>query len=201
MKVVQFDTFGPAHQVARIVDFPEPEPCTAGEVLVEVEAFPINPVDLLTIAGNYATRPPLPAVPPVPLLVQAPSSQVSPPGHAASHSPQWSGSLAVTVHVPAQISCPGGQPPTPSVHSCPVGHARSHAPQWYALVPRSTQLEPQAASGSAQLCEQAPSEQYSPGSHTTLQSPQWLPSLVRSAQAAPQALRPPWHTHVPPKHP
>lgn len=63
MKVVQFDTFGPAHQVARIVEFPEPEPCAAGEVLVEVEAFPINPVDLLTIAGSYATRPPLPAVP------------------------------------------------------------------------------------------------------------------------------------------
>lgn len=63
MKVVQFDAFGPAHQVARIVDFPEPEPLDVGELLVEVEAFPINPVDLLTIAGQYAARPPLPAVP------------------------------------------------------------------------------------------------------------------------------------------
>lgn len=63
MKVVQFDRFGPAHEVARPVEVAEPEPCAAGEVLVEVEAFPINPVDLLTIAGRYAARPPLPAVP------------------------------------------------------------------------------------------------------------------------------------------
>ena len=63
MKAVQFDTFGAAQDVARIVDFPEPEPPQVGEVLVDVEAFPIHPVDLLTIAGGYATRPPLPAVP------------------------------------------------------------------------------------------------------------------------------------------
>ena len=63
MKAVQYDAFGAAHDVARIVEFPEPEPPGAGEVLVDVEAFPINPVDLLTIAGGYATRPPLPAVP------------------------------------------------------------------------------------------------------------------------------------------
>ena len=63
MNVVQFDAFGAAHEVARIVDFPEPKPPAGDEVLVEVEAFPINPVDLLTIAGSYAVRPPLPAVP------------------------------------------------------------------------------------------------------------------------------------------
>ena len=63
MNVVQFDAFGAAHEVARIVDLPEPKPPARDEVLVEVEAFPINPVDLLTIAGSYAVRPPLPAVP------------------------------------------------------------------------------------------------------------------------------------------
>ena len=63
MKAVQFDAFGAAHQVAHIADFPEPKAPAGGEVLVEVEAFPINPVDLLTIAGSYAVRPPLPAVP------------------------------------------------------------------------------------------------------------------------------------------
>lgn len=63
MKFVQFDKFGAAHEVARLVDCPEPPPPQAGEVLVEVEAFPINPVDLLTISGGYAVRPPLPAVP------------------------------------------------------------------------------------------------------------------------------------------
>jgi NADPH:quinone reductase-like Zn-dependent oxidoreductase len=63
MNVVQFDVFGAAHEVARMVDFPEPKAPAGDEVLVEVEAFPINPVDLLTIAGSYAVRPPLPAVP------------------------------------------------------------------------------------------------------------------------------------------
>jgi NADPH:quinone reductase-like Zn-dependent oxidoreductase len=63
MKVIQFDTFGTAHQVARIVDVSDPESPAAGELVVDVEAFPINPVDLLTIAGDYAVRPPLPAVP------------------------------------------------------------------------------------------------------------------------------------------
>ena len=63
MKVVQFDVFGAAHEVSRCVDVAEPDPPARGEVLVEVEAFPINPVDLLTISGGYAVRPPLPARP------------------------------------------------------------------------------------------------------------------------------------------
>lgn len=63
MKAVRFDTFGTPHEVAHAVDVAEPGAPAAGEVLVEVEAFPINPVDLLTIAGRYATRPTLPAVP------------------------------------------------------------------------------------------------------------------------------------------
>ena len=29
--------------------------------MIEVEAFPINPADLLTITGGYAVRPQLPA--------------------------------------------------------------------------------------------------------------------------------------------
>ncbi len=63
MKIVRFDEFGPPHQVADCVDTADPGPPGYDEVVVEVEAFPINPVDLLTISGNYAVRPPLPAVP------------------------------------------------------------------------------------------------------------------------------------------
>ncbi len=63
MKIVEFHVFGAAHEVARCVDMAEPDPPVRGEVLVEVEAFPINPVDLLTISGRYAVRPPLPALP------------------------------------------------------------------------------------------------------------------------------------------
>ena len=63
MKAIQFDAFGAAHRVARIRVLAEPDPLAADEVLVQVEAFPINPVDLLTIEGRYAVRPSLPAVP------------------------------------------------------------------------------------------------------------------------------------------
>jgi len=63
MKTVQYERFGPAHEVCACIESPDPGPPGAGEVVVRVEAFPINPVDLLTIAGTYATRPDLPAVP------------------------------------------------------------------------------------------------------------------------------------------
>lgn len=61
MRAIQFAEFGYPPEVCRVVEVPEPSPPGAGEVLVEIEAFPINPVDLLTIEGKYASRPPLPA--------------------------------------------------------------------------------------------------------------------------------------------
>lgn len=63
MKIVRFDRFGPAHEVCACTDAPDPGPPGDGEAVVRVEAFPINPVDLLTIAGEYADRPALPATP------------------------------------------------------------------------------------------------------------------------------------------
>ncbi len=63
MKIVQIAAFGAPQEVAACVEVPELGPPAEDEVLVEVEAFPINPVDLLTIEGRYATRPALPATP------------------------------------------------------------------------------------------------------------------------------------------
>ena len=63
MKVVQINAFGTPHEVASCVEAPDPGPPGEDEITVEVEAFPINPADLLTISGTYATRPDLPAVP------------------------------------------------------------------------------------------------------------------------------------------
>ncbi len=63
MKIVRFNAFGKGHEVAEAVEVEDPGAPGDGEVLVDVEAFPINPVDLLTIAGTYASRPELPAVP------------------------------------------------------------------------------------------------------------------------------------------
>jgi NADPH:quinone reductase-like Zn-dependent oxidoreductase len=61
MKQARFEALGPPHEVVRCVDVPDPGEPGPGEALVRIEAFPINPVDLLTIAGRYAHRPTLPA--------------------------------------------------------------------------------------------------------------------------------------------
>lgn len=63
MKIVEFAKFGTPHDVAECVEAADPGPPADDEAIVDVEAFPINPVDLLTIAGEYAVRPPLPATP------------------------------------------------------------------------------------------------------------------------------------------
>jgi mitochondrial enoyl-[acyl-carrier protein] reductase / trans-2-enoyl-CoA reductase len=61
MKQVRFGAFGAPHEVAECVEVEDVGDPGAGEVVVEVLAFPINPADLLTITGQYAVRPDLPA--------------------------------------------------------------------------------------------------------------------------------------------
>ena len=61
MKVVRFGAFGTPQEVAECVDLPDPGAPGDHEVVVEIDAFPINPADLLTFEGRYAVRPPLPA--------------------------------------------------------------------------------------------------------------------------------------------
>lgn len=61
MKAVEFSAFGEPEQVAECREVPEPGPPGPGEALVDVLAFPINPVDLLTLRGEYAVKPSLPA--------------------------------------------------------------------------------------------------------------------------------------------
>ena len=63
MKAVRIDNYGIANEVAYCTELPDPTPPATDEVIVDVAAFPINPADLLTIEGNYATQPPLPYTP------------------------------------------------------------------------------------------------------------------------------------------
>lgn len=58
---VEFTAFGPPEQVSDVADRPDLSPPAADEVIIEIEAFPINPADLLQIEGRYAVKPPLPA--------------------------------------------------------------------------------------------------------------------------------------------
>ncbi|MBI1397840.1 MAG: zinc-binding dehydrogenase [Betaproteobacteria bacterium] len=57
MKTAELTAIGPAEQVVRCVDAPDPGAPGPGEVLVDIVACSINPADILMIEGNYATRP------------------------------------------------------------------------------------------------------------------------------------------------
>jgi NADPH:quinone reductase-like Zn-dependent oxidoreductase len=61
MRQIQFSAFGVPHEVASCVEVAEVGAPGDGEVVVDIEAFPINPADLLILTGGYAVRPSLPA--------------------------------------------------------------------------------------------------------------------------------------------
>lgn len=63
MKRVVFDRCGPPPEVLRVEDdVPAPQP-RRGEVMVRMLASPVNPSDLMYIAGKYGLQPSLPATP------------------------------------------------------------------------------------------------------------------------------------------
>jgi NADPH:quinone reductase-like Zn-dependent oxidoreductase len=62
MKAIQIEAFGNPAAVLKVIDLPDVGPPAAGEVVIEVEASPLNPYDLLLIAGSYGYRPRLPAI-------------------------------------------------------------------------------------------------------------------------------------------
>ena len=63
MKVVQFNATGAPQEVCDCVELPDPPAPGGNGVTVEIEAFPINPADLLMIEGRYAALPEFPATP------------------------------------------------------------------------------------------------------------------------------------------
>lgn len=63
IKAVRYSAFGKPWEVAELIDLPDPGRPGEGEVLVDVEASPINPADLLQFEGRYgAAPPPLPVM-------------------------------------------------------------------------------------------------------------------------------------------
>lgn len=61
MQAIRVHEFGPP-SVMRLEEVPDPEP-GPGEVLVEVRAAGVNPVDTYVRSGTYAKLPPLPFIP------------------------------------------------------------------------------------------------------------------------------------------
>src|SRR5262247_1582575 len=62
MKAIQIETFGNPAEVVKAVEVPDVGAPAAGEVVIALEASPINQYDLLMIAGGYGYRPRLPAI-------------------------------------------------------------------------------------------------------------------------------------------
>lgn len=62
MKALQLRQFGKPTAATELIESPAPEP-GPGQLVVAMEAAPVNPSDLLLIRGRYGHRPALPAVP------------------------------------------------------------------------------------------------------------------------------------------
>ena len=61
-KAAIYETHGNPAEVLRVIEFPWPAPA-ANEVVVKMNAAPINPADLNSIEGKYPIKPALPATP------------------------------------------------------------------------------------------------------------------------------------------
>src|SRR5258708_1312693 len=62
MQAIQIERFGNPAEVLKVVDIPDVGAPAEGEVVIALEASPINMSDLLMISGRYGYRPPLPCV-------------------------------------------------------------------------------------------------------------------------------------------
>jgi NADPH:quinone reductase-like Zn-dependent oxidoreductase len=62
MKAIQIEAFGDPAEVLKLVDIPDVGAPAEGEVVIALEASPINMSDLLMISGRYGYRPKLPSV-------------------------------------------------------------------------------------------------------------------------------------------
>jgi NADPH:quinone reductase-like Zn-dependent oxidoreductase len=62
MQAIQIEAFGNPAEVLKVVDIPDVGVPAEGEVVIALEASPINMSDLLMIAGRYGYRPKLPSV-------------------------------------------------------------------------------------------------------------------------------------------
>ena len=80
MKAAQLIAIGPAEKSVHCIDVPDPGAPGPGEVLVDVVACSINPADILSIEGNYASKP----APPCPLGIEG-AGTVAAVGEGVTH--------------------------------------------------------------------------------------------------------------------
>ena len=62
MKSIQLTAYGNPADVVTLVDVPDVSTPGPEEVVIDVEAAPVDPSDLYMIAGTYGNLPPLPHI-------------------------------------------------------------------------------------------------------------------------------------------
>jgi NADPH:quinone reductase-like Zn-dependent oxidoreductase len=62
MKSIQLTAYGKPDEVVKLIDVPDIGKPGPDEIIVDVEAAPIEPSDLYMIAGIYGNLPPLPHI-------------------------------------------------------------------------------------------------------------------------------------------
>ena len=60
MKGIQLSGYGNPADVVKLVDAPDVGPPNPDEIVIDIEAAPVEPSDLYTVAGVYGVLPPLP---------------------------------------------------------------------------------------------------------------------------------------------
>jgi NADPH:quinone reductase-like Zn-dependent oxidoreductase len=62
MKSIQLTAYGKAADVVKLIDVPDVGTPGPDEIIIDVEAAPVEPSDLYMIAGIYGNLPPLPHI-------------------------------------------------------------------------------------------------------------------------------------------
>ncbi|MGF6505806.1 alcohol dehydrogenase catalytic domain-containing protein [Paraburkholderia sp. 32] len=62
MKSIQLTGYGTPADVVKLVDVPDVGAAAPDEIVIDVEAAPVEPSDLYMIAGIYGNLPPLPHI-------------------------------------------------------------------------------------------------------------------------------------------
>jgi len=104
-------------------------------------------------------RSPAKLTPSPPQATQAPAWQLSLPGQAAPHAPQFAALVWVSTHTPPQRVCPDPQSHTPPTQARPEAQTTPHAPQFMGSLVTSPQLH-------------APATQLDPAGQALAQLPQ-----------------------------
>ena len=114
MKAIQLARYGAGLEGLSCVDIDEPPAPGEGEVTIEIDASPIHPADLLSLAGSYATPPPLPLIPggeaAARIVAVGPGAEPFTPGECVIPLSRGNWVQRRTLPISDVIAVPGGDP-------------------------------------------------------------------------------------------